>query len=232
MVAESDLAKGILARIEQVAFVFLLQAVLMFGAAGRLDWLWAWVFMCICILSVSINALFISRINRETIAERGLAKKTKEWDKILSGLWALSIFVAVPLVAGLDARFGWTGALDSSWNIAGAVMLAFGLGVAGWAMISNAFFSTAVRIQTERGHVVCRSGPYQFIRHPGYFGFLVQSMFTPILLGSFWALIAGIAGAALLVIRTLLEDRMLQAELPGYREYAQEIRYRLMPGIW
>jgi protein-S-isoprenylcysteine O-methyltransferase Ste14 len=90
-------------------------------------------------------------------------------------------------------------------------------------MISNVYFSTAVRIQSDRGHAVCRSGPYRFVRHPGYVGFVLQSLGTPILLGSFWALIPGFAAAALMITRTALEDRMLQAELPGYRGFVQEV---------
>ena len=99
-------------------------------------------------------------------------------------------------------------------------------------MITNAFFSTAVRIQTDRGHTVCRTGPYRLIRHPGYLGTVLQSIAIPILLGSSWALIPGVAAVALMVIRTTIEDRTLQAELAGYHDYAQEVRYRLVPRLW
>jgi protein-S-isoprenylcysteine O-methyltransferase Ste14 len=99
-------------------------------------------------------------------------------------------------------------------------------------MIANAFFSTAVRIQSERGHTVCRSGPYRFVRHPGYVGFILQSLGTPVLLGSWWALIPGVTAVVFMIIRTSWEDRTLQAELPGYRDFVQEVRYRLVPAIW
>jgi len=112
------------------------------------------------------------------------------------------------------------------------VALVVGLGLTSWAMIANAYFSTAVRIQSERGHTVCSRGPYRFVRHPGYVGFILQSLSAPFLLGSIWALIPGILAAVLMVIRTALEDRTLQAELPGYPEYVQNVRYRLVPGIW
>jgi protein-S-isoprenylcysteine O-methyltransferase Ste14 len=172
------------------------------------------------------------RTSPETVAERGRAKITKEWDKIVSGLWTLALFLAVPLVAGLDMRSGWTRELNPACNIAGALALACGLGLGGWAMITNAYFSTAVRIQNDRGQTVCRTGPYQVVRHPGYAGFILQSLGTPILLGSWWALIPGLTAAALIIIRTSLEDRMLQAELTGYREFVRKVRYRLVPGIW
>jgi protein-S-isoprenylcysteine O-methyltransferase Ste14 len=111
-------------------------------------------------------------------------------------------------------------------------MVMLGLALSGWAMIVNAYFSTAVRIQRERGHTVCRTGPYRFVRHPGYVGYMLQSLGIPLLLGSWWALLPGVTAMALMIIRTAFEDRMLQAELPGYPEYAREVRYRLVPGIW
>ncbi len=99
-------------------------------------------------------------------------------------------------------------------------------------MITNAWFSTVVRIQTERGHTVCEDGPYRYVRHPGYVGFILQSLSTPLLLGSWWALPAGFVAAGSLVVRTRLEDSTLQNELSGYPEYAQKVRYRLIPGVW
>lgn len=89
-----------------------------------------------------------------------------------------------------------------------------------------------MRIQSDRGQTVCRSRPYRFVRHPGYVGFILQSLGTPLLLRSLWALLPGITAAALMIIRTSWEDRMLQAELPGHPDYVQEVRYRLVPGIW
>lgn len=229
---QESLAKGILKRFGQVAFVFAIQAVILFAAANDIAWLWAWIFLGMCIVSMTINAFFMFRTNPDTIAERGRAKETKDWDKIVGGLWALAVFVAVPLTAGLDVRYGWTGDLHHAFNVAGAVLLGIGLGLGGWAMITNAYFSTAVRIQSDRGQTVCRSGPYRIVRHPGYVGFALQSLATPVLLGSLWALIPGFAATTLMVIRTSLEDRMLQSELEGYHEYARQVRYRLLPGIW
>jgi len=129
-------------------------------------------------------------------------------------------------------RFGWARDLSIAWHVAGAVVLVAGLGLSAWAMIANAYFSTAVRIQSDRGHTVCSTGPYRFVRHPGYVGFILQALGVPILLGSLWALISGITATVLMIIRTSLEDRMLQAELPGYQDYVQKVRYRLVHGIW
>jgi len=99
-------------------------------------------------------------------------------------------------------------------------------------MASNAFFSEGVRIQEERGHVVATGGPYRYVRHPGYVGAMLAQLATPFLLGSPWAFVPGVGSVALYAVRTHLEDRTLIEELPGYREYARRIRYRLLPGVW
>ena len=109
-------------------------------------------------------------------------------------------------------------------------MLGFGFG--SWALVSNAFFATTVRIQDERGHTVVSDGPYQYVRHPGYAGWGLSWVVTPLMLGSLWALIPAGLGAIALVVRTALEDRMLKEELDGYQDYAQRVRYRLLPGVW
>jgi protein-S-isoprenylcysteine O-methyltransferase Ste14 len=226
------IAAGIAARLGQIVIGFIFEAVVLFLAAGTLNWVWAWVFLGIYIISVSINSAFMMRTSPETIAERGRPGEMKDWDKVVSGLWSVAQFLLLPAVAGLDVRFGWTQGLSTAWHITGIVVFAAGLGLFGWAMITNAFFSTAVRIQSERGQTVCRSGPYRFVRHPGYVGTILQSIGIPFLLGSWWALIAGITAVALIILRTAFEDRTLLTELPGYQDFAKEIRYRLVPGVW
>jgi protein-S-isoprenylcysteine O-methyltransferase Ste14 len=228
----SDVAKGIVLRLGTIAAFLIVQAVLLFGGAGTLDWLWAWVYFGISLATVAINGAIMLRTSPETIAERGRPREVHSWDKVVSGIGGAAMYLVLPLVAGLDARFGWTPPLGMAWHGAGALVLTAGYGLTAWAMISNAYFSTAVRIQTERGHAVCRSGPYRYVRHPGYVGMTLQSLGTCFLLGSFWALLPALVAAAAMGFRTAWEDRMLQAELPGYQEYAQEVRYRLIPGIW
>jgi protein-S-isoprenylcysteine O-methyltransferase Ste14 len=227
-----NIVRGILVRTVTVGIFFVLIAGILFMAVGRLSWTWAWVYLGICLVSMLINAAIMLSTSPETIAERGRPQGTKDWDKVVGGLWALVIYVALPLVAGLDVRFGWTSDLNVALQVAGAVVLAVALGLSAWAMVANAYFSTAVRVQSDRGHTVCRTGPYRFVRHPGYVGFILQSLGTSILLGSWWALIPALIAAALMIIRTALEDRTLIAELPGYPDYVQETRYRLIPGIW
>jgi protein-S-isoprenylcysteine O-methyltransferase Ste14 len=226
------ITRGIINRFAQIAVVFGLQATALFGGAGNPGWIWAWVLLIICLASVVTNASIMLHYNPETVAERGRVTGTKNWDKVVGGLWSLLLFLILPFLAGLDVRHSWTGEAGVEWHIAGAILVTGGLGLGGWAMISNAYFSTAVRIQSDRGQTVCRTGPYRRVRHPGYLGFTLQSLGTPLLLGSLWGLIPGCAAALLMIIRTYLEDRMLQDELPGYKEFSHDVRYRLVPGIW
>lgn len=227
-----DMVRDIVRRFLAIAFFIVLQAVILFGAAARVDWTWAWVFLAICLLTVLINGAIAIRVNPEVIAERGRMPETVGWDKVVSGLGGVLLYMVIPLVAGLDQRFHWTRGLSTSWNIVGGVALSAAWALVAWAMLTNAYFSTAVRIQTDRAHKVCSSGPYRFVRHPGYVGFGVQPLATALLLGSLWALVPGIVTTVLMVIRTALEDRFLQANLPGYAEYVQRVRYRLVPGVW
>ena len=229
---QPSLMAGIVARAVQILVMFLVMSLELFLGSGRLNWVWAWVFLGIGLLSFSINAVFMLRSSPSTVAERGKPKEMKNWDKLLGGLITICQYFLIPLLAALDARFNWTGVLLLEWHVLGAVVYAAGLGLMGWAMITNAYFSTAVRIQADRGQTVCRSGPYAYVRHPGYVGFFFQALSIPILLGSLWALIIVIPAGILMVIRTIVEDRMLQTELVGYKEYTQEVRYRLIPGVW
>lgn len=229
---QANLLSGIFTRIGTLAIFFILIAVILFLASGQINWTWAWVYLGINVVVVLINGATMLRTNPETLAERGRPKETKNWDKVVSGLIALTQYLLLPLVAGLDVRNGWTRGFNLAGHLSGVTVFIAGLALFSWAMIENAFFSTAVRIQSERGHTVCRTGPYRFVRHPGYVGFILQALGLPILLGSWWALVPGIAAAICMVIRTSLEDRTLQAELPGYMDYVQEVRYRLVPRIW
>jgi protein-S-isoprenylcysteine O-methyltransferase Ste14 len=227
-----NVVEGIFARAAQILIMFIVMGLELFLGSGRLNWSWAWVFLGIGLISLSINAVFMLRTSPETIAERGKPKEVKDWDKLVGGAWLIGQYFLMPIIAALDIRFNWTGELAIPWHVLGAVVYALSLGLTGWAMITNAFFSTAVRIQADRGQQVCRSGPYHFVRHPGYVGFFFQALSVPILLGSLWALLFAIPAGVLMIIRTALEDRLLQEELAGYKEYTQEVRYRLLPGVW
>jgi len=214
---------------EAVAIFPVLMAVILFLAAGRLDWTWAWVYLGINLANVLIVGPITIRTNPVTVAEHDELKKTGKWD-VGSVFYLLAMYIALPLVAGLDVRFGWARDLSIAWHVAGASVLAVGLGLASWVMITNPYIWSEVPIQ--RGQTVCSTGPYRFVRHPAYVGLILQALGVPILLGSLWALIPGITAAVCIIIATSSEDRILQAELPGYQDYVQKVRFRLVPGIW
>jgi protein-S-isoprenylcysteine O-methyltransferase Ste14 len=219
-------------RFAQIGVLILVYAALLFGAAGRLDWAAGWAYMGIYVAFIALNAVLLLPGRRDLIAERGrVAPNTQRWDRVLAAFYTLT-GPAILVIGGLDRRFDWTEPFPLVVPVVAGVVMALGYGLFSWAMVSNPFFSTVVRIQTDRGHTVATGGPYRFVRHPGYAGALALTLATPFLLGSWPALIPSVALVAILVVRTILEDRTLRRELPGYTEYAGRVRYRLLPGIW
>lgn len=212
----------------QLAFI----GMILFIAAGRLDWTWAWVYLGVSAAVVIIFGIFFMPGHLDLIAERSEVKEgTKGWDKVVTTAM-LVVTLAMFVVAGLDYRFGWSGEVTPAVHVIAAVVMVLGYVILYWAMLTNRFFATTVRIQTERDHQVVDGGPYRFVRHPGYVGIVVDTLASLVLLGSWWALAIGALDVALYVVRTALEDRTLQAELPGYKAYAERTRYRLIPGIY
>ena len=215
---------------EVIGVVFV--ALTLFIPAGRLDWPMGWALVVIYAAWVTAQAVLLIPRCPELLAER--AKRRQDfarWDTAVLGLIGVLLLVKY-IVAGLDHRFGWTPQMPAGLQIAAMVVAALGYALLTWAMVSNAFFSLGYRIQGERGHRVASGGPYRYVRHPGYSGSVAFELATPIMLGSLWALVPGVLAAVLLVVRTVLEDRELQADLEGYDEYARQVRYRLIPGVW
>jgi protein-S-isoprenylcysteine O-methyltransferase Ste14 len=208
------------------------QAGLLFLSAGRIDWLWAWVFVGLYLAGMVCNAVVLLRYNPETIAERAKAEGMQGWDRVVGGSFAVTYFAVTPLVAGLDQRFGWSAQTLLVLHLVGTIAFVLGFALIIWSMASNAFFVTVARIQEDRGQRVCTIGPYRIVRHPGYLGAVVHSLTVPLILGSWYALIPGGLAAMLMVARTALEDRLLKGELEGYDDYAQQVGYRLIPGVW
>lgn len=213
------------------AFVgLLITAAILFIPAGRLDWTMGWVYIGAYLLGQGGIALVV---DPELLAERETRHKdVKKWDEIVVSLYGLASALAAPLIAGLGVRRGWMPQLPLVVQVCGIVLFLLGWAMSIWAMKSNLFFSKVMRIQRDRGHSVATGGPYRYVRHPGYVGTIVFSAATPLILGSVWALIPGALGVLLLIIRTALEDKTLHEELEGYKEYAERVRYRLLPGIW
>jgi len=198
-------------------------------------WWQAWVFS-VMILAVGIGGrMWAERRHPGLLAERQDFKKVssaKSWDKVLAPLMAVSVSFPLVIVAGLDHRFTWSSVFSIWLNILGFLLIAVGYALAAWALAENRFFSSIVRIQTDRGHKVCDSGPYSLLRHPGYAGNILALPGIVLTLSSLWTLIPATVALIIAVIRTALEDRTLQNELTGYQEYATKVKYRLIPFIW
>jgi protein-S-isoprenylcysteine O-methyltransferase Ste14 len=223
---------GIAKRFVQLLFLFGFLACVLFVSSGQVRWLWAWVYLGTYVLGTTFNAIWLLRQRPETIAERGKTDIPHSWEKVVGGLWGLAYFLAIPLVAGLDVRFAWSSDQLLITHLSGTLLFVGGFAVFSMALIENAHFVTVSRVRDDGSQTVCSSGPYRFVRHPGYLGAIVQGLAAPLLLGSSWALVPGLLSAMLMAIRTVLEDKMLHDDLSGYQEYANRIRYRLIPHVW
>ena len=207
-------------------------AVALFWSAGQVDWWPAWAAIAVMLVWIMATAIIVVRVNPDLLAERlGPRKGAKPWDTAIMSLLGVVQLVRY-IAAGFDQRYGWTGSFPWGVQVVALVVCAAGYALVVWATASNAFFSQIVRIQTERGHTVVSGGPYRYLRHPAYLGAILYELAVPVLLASWWALIAGGLGAVLLILRTALEDHTLRAELAGYADYARQVRYRLLPGVW
>jgi len=198
-----------------------------FGSAGRWDLPLAWACLGVyAAFMVLAQMLMTPELRRERMkpAPGGIDRQIR-WIMLpfMVGFW---------VVAGLDIRRHGSAPIPPGWQILGLAGFTTSLGLALWALTQNPFFSPVVRVQTERGHHLITSGPYQFIRHPGYLGSAGSALCGAVALGSWWALLPAMGVVGVMIRRTILEDRFLRSELAGYSEYARKVRYRLLPGIW
>jgi protein-S-isoprenylcysteine O-methyltransferase Ste14 len=205
----------------------------LFLAAGTFHWLMAWVYVVISTAFTIITRLVLVYVNPRLIEERsrfikGESENTK--DRMLVFLSIIPGPIIMYVICGLDKRFAWTPQISLSLHLLALCILSIGFLITGWAMITNAFFSAVVRIQSE--HRVIQGGPYQYIRHPGYAGSMISLVAAPLVLGSLWAYIPVLFIGILGVYRTSLEDRKLHDELEGYEAYSRKVHYKLVPGIW
>lgn len=231
MVLGESVQIPILRRFVPVVFSVAITSVCLFGSVGRLDWLNAWVLLGLNLVASIVTTALLWR-NPELLAERSNIKAGKSWDKAIVGIVVLLGPMATWITAGLDTRFHWSHGMPPLAFIVGVVVAVLAAALIAWAMRSNKFFSSVVRIQKDRGHVVVTSGPYRFVRHPGYTGMSVFTLATPLILNSRWAFAPAMATAATAVLRTALEDRTLHNELDGYADYARRVKYKLVPVIW
>jgi protein-S-isoprenylcysteine O-methyltransferase Ste14 len=219
----------------RLIIVYLLIPLILLACGGAIGWWQAWVYSLLVIAAGIGGRILAERRHPGLMAERvnfENALGVMPWDKVLAPLMAISVGFPLVIVAGLDHRYGWSPGFPIWLNILGLVLIGLGYAFAVWALVENRFFSGVVRIQTDRGHVVCDSGPYNIVRHPGYAGNILALPGIALALSSVWTLIPAAVALVIAVVRTALEDRALQEELPGYQDYARVVVYRLFPGIY
>ena len=210
--------------------------ILLFSAtfiiAGRIDWWQGWLLYGITMSIGTILAVVIRKRHPDLIKERlSDHENIKPWDRIIIKIF-FSLTVISIIVGAIDSgRFRWS-QMPVALTLTGAVILLIAYIIGAWATYENKFFSLHVRIQDDRGHRVCTKGPYRYVRHPGYLSGILMWISYPLILGSWWASIPDSLLIILFIVRTILEDRTLQEELEGYKEYTKMTPYRLFPGIW
>lgn len=197
-----------------------------FGGAGRLDLPAVWAILGILAAFCVASGLLI---DRDLFRERA-APGPGNADRLTRPLAGI-LLPAHWLLAGLDARFGWS-PIPLWARAGGAVLYAAGCAAVLWAITVNRFYSSAVRVQSDRAQRPVKVGPYRIVRHPGYTATIVCALSAGLALGSFIAMVPALLFAALFVRRTIVEDRLLRRDLAGYAEYAREVRYRLLPGVF
>jgi protein-S-isoprenylcysteine O-methyltransferase Ste14 len=212
----------------QAALFVVLNAVALFAAAGTVKILGFWVYVAIfAAVMVASFAFLDPDLLRERMRPGG------QRPPLVLRL-ATPVLILHWIIAGLDhGRFHWSDNVPAWLRAAGFIALAIGWGLTFWAMRVNRFFSSVVRIQSDRGQYVVSTGPYRWIRHPGYLAGIVIIVASGVALGSWLATeLLIVLSLPFLLYRAITEDRVLQAELPGYRDYAARVRWRVLPGIW
>lgn len=219
----------------RLATVYLLIPLVLLICGGDLGWWQAWLYTSLIVTTGIGGRIWAEQRHPGLTADRQNfenIQNAKPWDKVLAPLMAVSISYPVVTVAGLDHRYGWSPEFPLWLNAIGFILISFGYVFAAWAFAENRFFYSVVIVQASRGHVVCDSGPYGFVRHPGYAGNIASLYGIVLTLGSVWTLFPVAVASIISITRTALEDRALQEELPGYREYTCRVRYRLFPGVF
>jgi protein-S-isoprenylcysteine O-methyltransferase Ste14 len=222
---------AVLQSLVALAITLVVMGLLAFVPAGTVDWPRGWWFCAAFLVATLIAVVVLWRLNPEIFAARSRVQPgTKSGDYIFLALVLGGFFFILP-VAAFDFRFGWSAMPD--WVVWLGYVL-FVLSYAGqvWPQAVNRHFEPGVRIQEDRGQTVIDTGPYAVVRHPGYISGSLLALSIPLMLGSWWALLPALVVVLGLVPRTLFEERMLIAELPGYREYTQRVKYRWVPGVW
>jgi protein-S-isoprenylcysteine O-methyltransferase Ste14 len=216
-----------------LAVTWLVMGAALFLSAGTLQWLHGWLFLAVFLFVTLVAMAWLWRVNPDIFVARSrlTGEGTKGWDRVILSVLLTSFIVTLVVAALDDGRFHFAPAPPAA-VLAGYVLLLAGVFGTGWAQAVNRYFEPSVRIQSDRDHHVITTGPYAYVRHPGYIFGLVLTFGLALALGSWWALLPATLVAALFAVRTRLEDATLQRELPGDAEFAARVRYRWIPGVW
>ena len=204
-----------------------------FLAAGTITYVNGWILYGLFFVMSMVTNVILFIYNPELMYYRTRLNKEgiKEWDKVLMPVAVITGLHLHALIMGLDIRYGW-----SNFNIEnlplGIILYLLSFLFVSWSMVVNRYFEPNVRLQSERNHQVISDGPYRYVRHPGYTGFILGSFGSVLIIGSSVGLISAVISSLLIIIRTKLEDNTLQNELSGYSDYALKVRSKLFPGIW
>ena len=219
--------------VKGLASPFLL-LLLVFLPAGTWNYWQGWAYFCLSAIILSFT-VWVLADKKDLIQERlNPGKGMKWWDKVYFAVSTPLSYISIVLAALDRGRFHVSAPLlHTSYTLIIALFL-IAHAIFLWAKFANKFFSSVVRIQTDRDQQVCTTGPYAIVRHPGYVGGVIFTAVTPFVLGSvwIWSLVPALAAAVLLVVRTSFEDKTLQRELSGYTDYAKRVRYKLLPFIY
>lgn len=202
-----------------------------FVLAGTASWVPGWLYFGLLTSLLVAHRAYVRRHN-PVLGERRrkIGEGAKGWDLVWNFFfWPL--MASVPLTGGLQFRSAGS-TLPATAAIFGAAIMSAGFAWSAWAMASNPHFEGVVRIQIELDHRVVSSGPYRWLRHPGYLGLIFWALGTPFLVLSQWAMVSAGLTIIWIIIRTALEDRTLRRELAGYADYTERVRFRLVPGLW
>lgn len=199
--------------------------------AGTLHYWQAWVFIAVFAVATIVPTVYLSRANPAALQRRmraGPRAEPRAAQKFIITGSLLGLFVTM-VFSALDHRFGWS-SVPAWLSLLGDVLVATGLGIAMLVIVQNSYAGATVTV--EEGQTVVSGGLYTFVRHPMYVGNVIMMIGIPLALGSYWGLLFVIPGAVVLALRIFDEEKLLIHELPGYREYAQRVRYRLVPYVW
>jgi len=202
-------------------------AAILFACAGtwQLPWFWALI-----AVNTTINCVGVAGMDKSLIHERLHPTEPGE-DRHMRRLLFV-ILMAHLVIAGLDARWHWSVPIPISLRAVALIIYAAAMGFSIWTLVVNRFASSVVRIQEDRGHVLVITGPYRWVRHPGYAGMMISAPAGGVVLGSWWSLLPLFLMMIVIVRRVFMEERILGSALAGYAQYMQQVRWRMAPGVW